>query len=93
MTAPSATLGHRGCTKSLAFWSVTVDELLTALAASFGVPAPNAQERETILALAGQAAHLSERQAAPIACWLAGRAGIELDVALATARALSTGQH
>ncbi len=73
----------------LASKDVTVDNLLAALAASFGVEAPNAQEREMILALAGEAAHMSERQAAPMACWLAGRAGVDLETALSTARALS----
>ena len=31
---------------------------------------------DTLLELAGVAAHASERTAAPIACWLVGRAGL-----------------
>ena len=40
---------------------------------------------DELLALAGDAAHASERIAAPIACYLVGRAGIDI----ATARQLA----
>jgi hypothetical protein len=40
----------------------------------------------TLLDLAGVAAHASQRTAAPIACWLVGRAGLDADTALALAR-------
>jgi hypothetical protein len=39
-----------------------------------------------ILNLAGEAAHASERIAAPVACWVAASAGVPLDRALAVAR-------
>ena len=40
-----------------------------------GMEPPDATEVEEILALAGVAAHASERIAAPVACWLAGCSG------------------
>ena len=43
------------------------------------VAAPTAEEIETLLELAGTAAHASQRQSAPVACWLAARAGVEPD--------------
>jgi hypothetical protein len=36
---------------------------------------------DTLLALAGTAAHASERTAAPIACYMVGRAGMAADEA------------
>lgn len=44
---------------------------------------------DTLLEIAGVAAHASERIAAPVACYLAGRMGIDLQVALARARELA----
>jgi len=40
-----------------------------------GVPPPSIEDVEAILELAGIAAHASERTAAPVACWIAGRTG------------------
>ena len=45
-------------------------------------------ELEAILELAAEAAHSSERVAAPVACWVAAKAGLRLEEALAEARAL-----
>jgi hypothetical protein len=45
-------------------------------AEAVGVPAPSAADVETLLSLAGIAAHASVRQAAPITCWLAAVAGL-----------------
>ena len=59
---------------------------LAAYAQRLGVPAPTEAELEAVLALAGEAAHSSERIAAPVACWLAARAGVELDEAMRLAR-------
>jgi hypothetical protein len=42
---------------------------------ALGVDAPDAETIEVLLDLAGVAAHASERWAAPIACYLVGRAG------------------
>jgi Domain of unknown function (DUF6457) len=55
---------------------------LAAYADKLGVPAPTKDELKAVLDLAGEAAHSSERIAAPVACWLAARAGVELDEAI-----------
>ena len=36
--------------------------------------------------MAGEAAHSSQRIAAPVACWLAAKAGVDLDEAMRLAR-------
>jgi hypothetical protein len=59
---------------------------LAAYAERLGVAAPTDAELETLLALAGVAAHASERIAAPVACWVSARAGIDPARALAVAR-------
>ncbi|MGI8904813.1 MAG: DUF6457 domain-containing protein [Solirubrobacteraceae bacterium] len=51
-----------------------------------GTTAPTPDELKAILELAGEAAHASERVAAPAACWMAARAGVGLQEALALAR-------
>jgi len=68
---------------------VTGPEWLERFAARLGLPAPDEATRTQLLDLAGAAAHASERQAAPIACWLAARAGIDPARALAIARELA----
>jgi hypothetical protein len=40
-----------------------------------GVPPPSRDEMGALLKLAATAAHASERPAAPLACWAAGRSG------------------
>ena len=50
--------------------------LIERFAAALGVDAPSPTEVAELLALAGTAAHASHRQAAPVACWLAARAGL-----------------
>ncbi len=59
---------------------------LAAYAERLGVPTPSDEELETLLALAGVAAHASERIAAPVACWVSARAGVDPARALAVAR-------
>jgi hypothetical protein len=59
---------------------------LAAYAERLGVAAPTDDELRAVLDLAGEAAHSSERIAAPVACWLAARAGVELDEAMRLAR-------
>jgi Domain of unknown function (DUF6457) len=59
--------------------SMTGDEWIAAFADRLGVAPPDAATVDTLLALAGTAAHASERTAAPIACYLVGRAGIDPD--------------
>ena len=59
----------------------TAQEWLTKYAAALGIAPPSEEELDTILALAGVAAHASERIAAPAACWLAARSSVPLDEA------------
>ena len=48
---------------------------------------PDDDTFEALLDLAGVAAHASERIAAPIACWLVGRAGVPVEEARRLAEA------
>lgn len=67
----------------------TSSQWLDAFAQALGVDAPSEETREQILALAGAAAHASERTAAPVACWLCASAGIDVAEALALAEGLA----
>ncbi|MGH2859729.1 MAG: DUF6457 domain-containing protein [Solirubrobacteraceae bacterium] len=64
---------------------------LAAYAERLGIPAPTEDELKTVLDLAGEAAHRSQRIAAPVACWLAARAGVGLEEALRLAREVQGG--
>jgi hypothetical protein len=68
---------------------VTGREWLDRFAAALGVEAPDDAMVETLLALAGHAAHSSERWAAPLACWVVGRAGLDPVTALNRAKDVS----
>jgi Domain of unknown function (DUF6457) len=59
---------------------------LAAYADKLGIPAPTKDELKAVLDLAGEAAHSSERIAAPVACWLAAKAGVDLDEAMRLAQ-------
>jgi hypothetical protein len=59
---------------------------IAAYAARLRTEPPGSAEFKAILELAAEAAHSSERIAAPVACWLAARAGTPLEDALAAAR-------
>ena len=71
--------------------TMTAEQWLAAYASALGTAPPTEDELEAVLALAGVAAHASERRAAPVACWLAARAGVPLDEAMRHAKALSGG--
>ncbi len=66
---------------------MTGDEWIDAYCARLGVAPPSAEDRAAVLALAGVAAHSSERIAAPIACWIVGREGVTLERAMEVAKA------
>ena len=66
-------------------------EWLAAYAERLGVAAPTGEEFRVLLDVAAEAAHGSERVAAPVACWLAARAGVEPEEALARAREVAGG--
>jgi hypothetical protein len=57
-------------------------EWLAASAEKLGTEPPTTDEFKTLLDLAGVAAHASERVAAPVACWLAAKAGLDVDEAM-----------
>jgi hypothetical protein len=66
---------------------------LAAYADQLGTEPPSADELRAILDLAAEAAHASERIAAPVACWLSAKSGKPLEESLALARSLvATGQ-
>jgi hypothetical protein len=63
-------------------------EWIAAYAEQLGVEPPTANELKAILDLAAEAAHGSERIAAPVACWLSAKAGRSLEESLALARGM-----
>jgi hypothetical protein len=63
---------------------------LAAYAEKIGVPAPTTDELKVVLDIAGVAAHGSQRIAAPVATWMAGRAGLDLGEALRLAEQVPT---
>jgi Domain of unknown function (DUF6457) len=67
----------------------SVSVFLDRFAAELGVDPPTADDIDAVLALAAVAAHASARQAAPVACWLAARAGVSVDAATAIAHRLA----
>ena len=54
---------------------MTADQWVQQFAKEIDADRPSQDEVAEILKLAGIAAHASERTAAPIACWMAGRTG------------------
>jgi Domain of unknown function (DUF6457) len=70
---------------------MTAQEWCNQFAARLGVDAPDEATVEQLLALAGVAAHASERIAAPIACYLVGRAGADPDWARSVAATIEAG--
>lgn len=63
---------------------------LARFAAELGVSPPTPEEVDSLLAVAGMAAHASERFAAPLTCWLIGRVGVDVDQAMSIAEDLAT---
>jgi hypothetical protein len=61
-------------------------EWTAAYAERLGIPPPTTEELKAILDLAAEAAHASERIAAPVACWLSARAGRSLEESITLAR-------
>ncbi len=64
---------------------MTRDEWIAAFAREAGVERPDTEQIRKLLDLAGAAAHTSERTAAPLACWIAGRSELSLDELAAAA--------
>jgi hypothetical protein len=65
---------------------MNANEWLAAFAEKLGTEPPTAEEFKVLLDLAAEAAHNSERVAAPVACWVAAKAGARPEEALAKAR-------
>jgi Domain of unknown function (DUF6457) len=63
-------------------------EWLAAYAERLGTDPPTQDELKAVLDLAAEAAHSSERIAAPVACWLSARAGRPLKESLELARGI-----
>jgi hypothetical protein len=65
---------------------MNAEDWLSAYAEALGTQPPTPAELDVLLALAGEAAHASERIAAPVACWMAAKAGVAAEDALGVAR-------
>jgi Domain of unknown function (DUF6457) len=65
-------------------------EWIDAFAERLGTTGPTTEEFKRLLDLAGEAAHSSERVAAPVACWVAAKAGVAPEDALAIARDITS---
>jgi hypothetical protein len=65
-------------------------EWIEAYAERVGTEPPTSEEWSTLLDLAGVAADASERVAAPVSCWVAARAAIDPEQALAAAREITS---
>jgi hypothetical protein len=63
-------------------------EWLSEYAQRLGTAPPDDDEFRAVLDLAAEAAHSSERVAAPVACWLAARANTPLADAISLARSI-----
>jgi Domain of unknown function (DUF6457) len=65
-------------------------EWIAAYAQALGTSAPTTDEFRQLLELAGEAAHSSERVAAPVACWVAAKSGRDLEEAMTLARGIAS---
>ncbi len=70
---------------------MTREEWIASFARAAGVEPPSSEEVRELLELAGTAAHASERTAAPLACWIAGRSELTLAQLRALAREIGDG--
>jgi Domain of unknown function (DUF6457) len=71
--------------------AMTRDEWIAAYARELGVAALSVEESEALLELAAISAHASERAAAPLTCFLAGRSGRSLAALRDAAERLAKG--
>jgi Domain of unknown function (DUF6457) len=69
---------------------LTRDAWLAEFARRLDLQPPSEREIEQLLDLAAEAAHASERTAAPLACWIAGRSSLTLPELLQAARESSS---
>jgi Domain of unknown function (DUF6457) len=71
---------------------MTDREWIEAFAAALGAAPPDPVQTALILDLAAEAAHASQRTAAPVACWVAAASGRPVEEALAAAREVAGGE-
>jgi Domain of unknown function (DUF6457) len=69
--------------------TTTASNWLERYAATIGVEAPTEDEQPVLLELAATAAHTSDRIAAPLSCWLAGKSGLSVREAMEAAATLA----
>jgi molybdopterin-dependent oxidoreductase alpha subunit len=70
---------------------VTVEDAMSMVHISYGMKDPSSPHlRSESAIVAGMAAHASERTAAPLACWIAGRSSLTLPELLQAARESSS---
>jgi len=69
----------------------SAQQWIASFAEALGAEAPDEGRIADLLKLAAVAAHSSERTAAPIACWIAGANGVEIERAIAVAEGLGEG--
>jgi hypothetical protein len=70
---------------------VNAAEWIERYAERIATDPPTPDEFRAVLDLAAEAAHASERTAAPVACWLSARAGVPLDRAIELAKEIEGG--
>jgi hypothetical protein len=68
---------------------MNAQEWIAGYAQRLGAEPPTPAQFSAILELAAEAAHASERVAAPVACWVTAQAGCPLDDALSAARSVA----
>lgn len=66
----------------------SAEEWIASFAAAVGADAPDREQVDRLLRLPAVAAHSSERTAAPIACWIAGVNGVDIERAIEVAEGL-----
>lgn len=66
----------------------SAEEWIASFAEAIGADAPDREQVDRLLRLAAVAAHSSERTAAPIACWIAGARGVDIERAIEIAEGL-----
>ena len=66
--------------------ALTAEEWLERFASELGQDAPSREQVDRLLELAAEAAHSSERIAAPVACWIGARSGRPISELLEAAR-------
>jgi hypothetical protein len=66
----------------------SAEDWIASFADAVGAEPPDREQVDRLLKLAAVAAHSSERIAAPIACWIAGANGVDVERAVAIAEGL-----